>query len=114
MHVIDNGCTLPYKELSTDKVTISPNENVGGAGGFARGMIESMEQDVPATHVLLMDDDVEVSPESIMRTYNLLRIVKPEYSEAFVSGAMLNYEDVQDMKEDTGFIDPADWYLRGR
>lgn len=106
MHVIDNGCTLPYKELSTDKVTISPNENVGGAGGFARGMIESMEQDVPATHVLLMDDDVEVSPESIMRTYNLLRIVKPEYSEAFVSGAMLNYEDVQDMKEDTGFIDP--------
>lgn len=106
MHVIDNGSTLPYKELSDDKVTVSPNENVGGAGGFARGMIESMEQDVPATHVLLMDDDVEVSPESIMRTYNLLRIVKPEYSEAFVSGAMLNYEDVQDMKEDTGFIDP--------
>ena len=107
MHVIDNGSTLPYKELSTDKVTISPNENVGGAGGFARGMIESMEQDIPATHVLLMDDDVEVSPESIMRTYNLLRIVKPEYSEAFLSGAMLNYEDVQDMKEDTGFIDPS-------
>lgn len=106
MHVIDNGQTLPYEELSDDKVTVSPNENVGGAGGFARGMIESMEQDVPATHVLLMDDDVEVSPESIMRTYNLLRIVKPQYSEAFVSGAMLNYEDVQDMREDTGFIEP--------
>lgn len=40
-----------------------------------------------------MDDDVEVSPESILRTYNLLRIVNDEYAEAFVSGAMLNIED---------------------
>lgn len=106
MHVIDNGSTLPADELSDGRITVSPNENVGGAGGFARGMIESMEQDVPATHVLLMDDDVEISPESILRTYNLLRIIRPEYREAFIAGAMLNIEDTQDMKEDTGFIDP--------
>ncbi len=93
MHVIDNGSTLPAAELSDEHVTVTPNENVGGAGGFARGMIESLEQATPATHVLLMDDDVEVSPESILRTYNLLRIVNDEYSEAFVSGAMLNIED---------------------
>lgn len=108
MHVIDNGSTLDAAALSDDHVTVTPNENVGGAGGFARGMIESLEQSTPATHVLLMDDDVEVSPESILRAYNLLRIVNDEYAEAFVSGAMLNIEDTQDQKEDTGFISTYD------
>ena len=108
MHVIDNGSTLDAATLSDAHVTVTPNENVGGAGGFARGMIESLEQSTPATHVLLMDDDVEVSPESILRTYNLLRIVNDEYAEAFVSGAMLNIEDTQDQKEDTGFISTYD------
>lgn len=108
MHVIDNGRTLDAAALSDAHVTVTPNENVGGAGGFARGMIESLEQSTPATHVLLMDDDVEVSPESILRTYNLLRIVNDEYAEAFVSGAMLNIEDTQDQKEDTGYISTYD------
>lgn len=108
MHVIDNGSTLDAATLSDAHVTVTPNENVGGAGGFARGMIESLEQSTPATHVLLMDDDVEVSPESILRTYNLLRIVNDEYAEAFVSGAMLNIEDTQDQKEDTVFISTYD------
>lgn len=108
MHVIDNGRTLDAAALSDAHVTVTPNENVGGAGGFARGMIESLEQTTPATHVLLMDDDVEVSPESILRTYNLLRIVNDEYAEAFVSGAMLNIEDTQDQKEDTGYISTYD------
>lgn len=61
MHVIDNGSTLDAAALSDEHVIVTPNENVGGAGGFARGMIESLEQSTPATHVLLMDDDVEVS-----------------------------------------------------
>lgn len=38
-------------------------------------MIEAMEQAPRATHVLLMDDDVSISPESIIRTFNLLSIV---------------------------------------
>lgn len=106
MHVVDNGKTLDPNESGDPRITISPNENVGGAGGFARGMIEAMEQSTPATHVLIMDDDVEVSPESIRRTYELLRMVNSEYEEAFVSGAMLNIEDTQIMREDTGYISP--------
>ncbi|RYQ16774.1 glycosyltransferase [Bifidobacterium pseudolongum] len=106
MHVVDNGRTLDPQESGDPRITISPNENVGGAGGFARGMIEAMEQSTPATNVLLMDDDVEVSPESIRRTYELLRMVNDEYAEAFVSGAMLNIEDTEVMREDTAYIDP--------
>lgn len=104
MHVIDNGRTLDVDRLAGGAITISPNDNVGGAGGFTRGMIEAMEQTPRATHVLLMDDDVAVSPESIKRTYNLIRILNDEYAEAFISGAMLNYEVGDEQWEDTGFM----------
>lgn len=35
---------------------------------------------------------MEVSPESIIRTFNLLSITNEKYSEAFVSGSMMNYD----------------------
>ena len=104
MHVVDNGRTLDAAALSDAGVTVHPNDNVGGAGGFARGMIEAMRQAVPATNVLLMDDDVAVSPESIKRTFNLLRILNDEYAEAFVSGAMLSFETPDLLWEDMGYM----------
>lgn len=103
-YVIDNGRTLEEESLSNEKIKVIPNQNVGGAGGFARGMIHAMEQEIPATHVLLMDDDVEVCAESIKRTYNLLRFVKEEYKDAFVSGAMLSLAEPDLQLEDTGFM----------
>ncbi|NMM98434.1 glycosyltransferase [Bifidobacterium olomucense] len=106
MYVIDNGRTLDVDKLSDEHVHVRPNQNVGGAGGFTRGMIEAMEQTPEATNILLMDDDVAVSPESIKRTYNLLRLLKPEYKDAMISGAMLNYEIGEDQWEDTGYMTP--------
>lgn len=103
MHVVDNGRTLG-ESLSGGGIEIHPNDNVGGAGGFARGMICAMEQKPKATHVLLMDDDVNISPESIIRTYNLLRIVNDEYEDSFVSGAMMVMEDPDFRLEDRGFM----------
>lgn len=102
MYVMDNGRTLDAEKLTSDRITVIPNDNVGGAGGFTRGMITAMEQDPKATNILLMDDDVAVSPESIKRTYNLLRILKPEHREDMISGAMLNYEIGEDQWEDIG------------
>ena len=92
VHVVDNGRSLDVEGLSGGGVFIHPNPNVGGSGGFARGMIESIHQKVKPTHVLLMDDDVSVSPESIRRTYALLSIRREAYIDAFVSGAMLKLE----------------------
>jgi galactofuranosylgalactofuranosylrhamnosyl-N-acetylglucosaminyl-diphospho-decaprenol beta-1,5/1,6-galactofuranosyltransferase len=106
MYVIDNGRTLDADNLSSKNITVFPNENVGGAGGFTRGMITALEQTPKATNILLMDDDVDVSPESVKRTYNLLRIIKPEYDSAMISGAMLNYEIGEDQWEDIGFMTP--------
>lgn len=106
MFVVDNGCTLDASELQGDRVSICPNDNVGGAGGFTRGMIEALEADKPVTHILLMDDDVSISPESIIRTYNLLRAVNDDYSSAFISGAMLSHETADEQWEDTGYMTP--------
>ncbi|MEG0027406.1 MAG: glycosyltransferase [Raoultibacter sp.] len=104
MHVIDNGRTLDAAALSGDGVIVHPNKNVGGAGGFARGMIEALRQDSVATHVLLMDDDVQISSESIIRTFNILSLVNEEYEKAFVSGAMISYERQDELYEDVGWV----------
>lgn len=104
LHVIDNGRTLDARALEEACIHVHPNPNAGGAGGFARGMIEAMEQEPKATHVLLMDDDVNISPESILRTYSLLQIVNDEYRDAFLSGAMMNL-DIPNLRfEDVGFV----------
>jgi len=86
---VDNGQTLE-KTIEGDNVRLFPSKNVGGAGGFTRGMIEAIRSDEQFTHVLLMDDDVEFFTESFDRTRNLLRYVKPEHQRAFVSGSMFS------------------------
>ncbi len=93
MFVVDNGRTLNVDEVSDDNVTVIPNANVGGAGGFARGMMAAL--DIDATHVLLMDDDVRVMPESFIRTFNLLSLRNDDYENAFINGAMLSLEAPQ-------------------
>lgn len=104
LHVVDNGRTLFESDINGKHIYLHPNINSGGSGGFARGMMESLHQNPAATHVLLMDDDVLVLPESIRRTFNLLRLLKPEYREHFISGAMLYYEDPLKQHEDVGSV----------
>jgi len=104
LHVVDNGRTLSVNDINGKNVFLHPNCNSGGSGGFARGMYESIHQKKKATHVLLMDDDVVVLPESIKRTYCLLRLLKEEYRNSFISGAMLYFEDPIRQHEDVGTI----------
>lgn len=104
VHVIDNGRTLNPDEFNCEGLTVYPNDNVGGAGGFTRGMIEALELKKKPTHVLLMDDDVLIMTESLFRTYYLLRITKPEYNEYFVSGAMFDYDIRERQYEDVGYV----------
>lgn len=47
------------------KLRIINQANLGGSGGFARGMYESVENG--SDYVLLLDDDVVLEPESILR-----------------------------------------------
>ncbi|WP_228028765.1 glycosyltransferase [Donghicola mangrovi] len=73
MIVTDNGQTLsdliPADKLP-EGVTIVPNANLGGAGGFTRGLLQA--RDTGASHCLFMDDDASVHMESIERTWIFL------------------------------------------
>ena len=103
--VIDNGRTLNHA-LEDENISIIANPNVGGSGGFARGMLEVLKNKTKFTHVLLMDDDVSLCAESIKRTINLISILKSEWQRSFISGAMLNF-DIKDMqREDVGWVTP--------
>lgn len=104
MHVVDNGRTLDAAVLEAPRVHVHPNDNVGGSGGYARGMIEAMRQDPKPTHVLLMDDDVVILPESILRTYNLLALVNDAHADHMISGAMMNLFQPDVRWEDVGFV----------
>ncbi len=104
MFVVDNGRTLDGPALSGNGVTVVPNANEGGAAGFARGMMEALESDEGFTHVLLMDDDVKVSPESFIRTFNLLSLATDEYEDAFINGGMLELEHPYKQFEDVARV----------
>lgn len=105
VHIVDNGRTLSVDDFPNhNRIKYHANKNVGGSGGFARGMIESLEQETEATNVLLMDDDVNIFPEAIYRTYMILKLEKQEYRDAFISGAMLNMEDKNIQHEDVGYV----------
>lgn len=80
--VIDNSRTLPNLE----GVTIFPNRNLGGSGGFARAIIEAKNMD--ATHAIFMDDDATCSPEAIKRMLSLLRYANNRNTA--VVGAMVS------------------------
>lgn len=108
VHVIDNERALDTEKYDCEDLKIYPNDNVGGAGGFTRGMIEALELEKKPTHVLLMDDDVMIMSESLFRTYYLLRLVKPEYSGCFLSGAMFDYDLREKQYEDVGYVHKLD------
>ncbi len=75
--IVNNGLPGLPARLGTARMTARLRErlhiveqgNVGGAGGFARGLLQA--RDAGATHAILMDDDVVIEPESILRTVRL-------------------------------------------
>jgi GT2 family glycosyltransferase len=103
--VIDNGKTLNKQDVElNDKIRLYPNKNCGGAGGFTRGMIETLRGGEKFSHVLLMDDDVIINAESIIRTYSLLKILKDEFKDAFIGGAMLRLDKKFIIHENIGVL----------
>ena len=105
--ISDNGQTLDVNRLQSERVHVFPNKNVGGAGGFARGMIEILDrkQERSFTHALVMDDDVLIHTDAIVRTYRLLQFIKPEHAGKTVAGAMLRLDNRSMQHECCGLWD---------
>lgn len=63
--VVDDSRFPAARESLGESLRIIDQPNLGGSGGFSRGMYEAMEGG--ADYVLLLDDDVRVEPEGIVR-----------------------------------------------
>ncbi|MEL6646091.1 MAG: glycosyltransferase [Pseudomonadota bacterium] len=84
VYVVDNGKSAEITPSA--HIRVIENENLGGAGGFTRGLIEAQKDNV--SHVLFMDDDANFHMENLHRTYAWLSYVKDD--RAAVAGAMIN------------------------
>ncbi|BAY34811.1 family 2 glycosyl transferase [Nostoc carneum NIES-2107] len=84
--IVDNGRTLKEHEFTDPRVQLITNRNFGGAGGFTRGLIQAIEENI-YTHFLFMDDDVEIDSESIYRLFVLYQYANQDFA---VAGSMLD------------------------
>ena len=84
LFVVDNSQNLAVEQMSGAQII--PNANLGGSGGFMRGLIH-IQDSGEFTHGLFMDDDASNEIEAIRRTISLLEYAIDE--KTAVSGAML-------------------------
>ncbi|MCI7814462.1 MAG: glycosyltransferase [Lachnospiraceae bacterium] len=89
VYISDNGQTLPKHLGEIQGIHIVKNKNVGGVGGFTRGILEAKDQ---VTHIVMMDDDAVILPASIERTYVLLTLLKDRYLDYTVGGALMRLD----------------------
>ncbi|CAB4805021.1 unannotated protein [freshwater metagenome] len=87
--VVDNARNINFDTAPNAPITVVQNPNLGGAGGFARGIIHLRDEGW-STHVLLMDDDITLEPEALLRTFALFTFARD--ANLCIHGAMLSEE----------------------
>jgi galactofuranosylgalactofuranosylrhamnosyl-N-acetylglucosaminyl-diphospho-decaprenol beta-1,5/1,6-galactofuranosyltransferase len=87
--VVDNARNIEFDTAPNAPITVVQNPNLGGAGGFARGIIHLRDEGW-STHVLLMDDDITLEPEALVRTFALFTFACD--ANLCIHGAMLSEE----------------------
>lgn len=100
--ISDNGNTLGDRLGKYSEVKVTPNENVGGVGGFTRGILEAMKEE-KFTHILIMDDDAVIEPSAIEKTYTLLRTLKEEYRGYTIGGGIMR-ENTPSIQYESGAV----------
>ena len=82
--VVDNSQNITQEEAQG--ITLIPNKNLGGSGGFTRGLLH-LKDSGDFTHCLFMDDDASCEIESIRRAFNFF--INSTKEKLAVSGALL-------------------------
>lgn len=97
--VVDNGQSADI--AASDHVTPIGNENLGGSGGFARGLLEAQRRG--ASHCLFMDDDASVHMEALERTWMFLAYARDPATA--VAGAVSNAQHRWQLWENGALFD---------
>lgn len=100
--VVDNGKTLNQEEIETKQIRLFPNKNCGGSGGFTRGIIEALRRKEEFSHVLLMDDDILLESNVLIKTIRFLQILRPEHLDLAIGGSMLRLDQMNVQHEAGG------------
>jgi galactofuranosylgalactofuranosylrhamnosyl-N-acetylglucosaminyl-diphospho-decaprenol beta-1,5/1,6-galactofuranosyltransferase len=87
VYVIDNGSSLNKESIESNFVKLITYRNEGGSGGFTRGILECRRD--CKSHILLMDDDIDIDPNVIYKTFRFVSVLNNNYPDTFVLGGML-------------------------
>lgn len=88
-YVTDDSQFPKVQELLGDHLRMIRQGNLGGSGGFARGMYESVTAGESGYH-LVLDDDVQIEPEGIERTLTFAQFCR---KPSIVGGMMFDLFD---------------------
>ncbi|TQN41523.1 galactofuranosylgalactofuranosylrhamnosyl-N-acetylglucosaminyl-diphospho-decaprenol beta-1,5/1,6-galactofuranosyltransferase [Blastococcus colisei] len=87
--VRDDAGYAEVAALLGDRLHLVEQGNLGGSGGFARAMYETLER-TDATHLLFLDDDVQLEADSLHRALTFSRFTD---QPVLVGGQMLALQD---------------------
>ncbi len=81
IQVIDQSDISRLDHLNEDRIRITRQKNLGSSGGFSRAIHECVYagRDEQPTHILLMDDDVEIETDSILRAIRMAQFAKAPF-----------------------------------
>ena len=102
--IVDNAKTVRPMIPADASITVFEQRNVGGAGGFGRGLMESLK-DATITHTIFMDDDAEIDENCIVRLFNILKYGN---DNEFVGGVQF------DVYDQTRIADPGTYWVPDR
>jgi GT2 family glycosyltransferase len=106
--VVDNGRTLTEQDVPG--AMLIPNPNLGGSGGFARGLVW-LQDEGSFTHAVFMDDDASAEIESVRRAIRLLGYVG-DGGTAVVSALL--YEERPGIQLEAAGQMPSDAWMPAR
>jgi galactofuranosylgalactofuranosylrhamnosyl-N-acetylglucosaminyl-diphospho-decaprenol beta-1,5/1,6-galactofuranosyltransferase len=90
------------------KLKIAEQGNMGGSGGYARGMYEALTE-TDCAQVLLMDDDIVIEPDSVLRALAFSRFAS---QPMIVGGQMLNLQARSHLHSMGEVVDPYKFMWR--
>jgi galactofuranosylgalactofuranosylrhamnosyl-N-acetylglucosaminyl-diphospho-decaprenol beta-1,5/1,6-galactofuranosyltransferase len=91
-----------------ERLRIVQQPNLGGSGGFARTIHEALTRS-DATHVVLLDDDIQLEPDSILRARAFAAYAK---DPVIVGGQMLALQDRSVLHAMGEIVDRSNFFWR--
>ncbi|GAB2828873.1 glycosyltransferase [Lentzea nigeriaca] len=95
-------------KLLGDKLEVIEQDNLGGSGGFTRGLYEAIEH-TDVAQIMLMDDDIRLEPDAVLRSNAFARAAA---QPVIVGSHMLNLQARARLHSMGEVVDLATCYWR--